>query len=231
MKNNLLFGLMFLFALTGMALATSGSFGEIAGPLTYNAFITSSQTRVWTIVNNYNFSLQFYVTKPNLTDASITTSVSGGIINADSYYPINVTIVSHTTDTQSAYISAYAASNSTGSTGVGSSIRLGVVKLIEINGTDVVANNQVPPLNSSANNSVQNSGTTSITGGGQNIQGAATTVGTGIVQSTNASAQGSSAASATSVSTYLIVGVIAVLVIICALGYFITKKYNFVKKS
>jgi len=217
---------MVLFALASVAMASSGSFGEVAGPLTYNAFVTNAQTRTWTIVNNYNFSLGFYIVKPNLTDASINTSVANGLIQSGKYYKINVTVVSHTTDTQSAYITAYAVPNNTNSTGGGSVIRLAVIKLIKINGTNITISNQAPPQ-SGANASNQTTGTKIQ---GQGIKGSTSSIPKNNIQKNTTGIQSPTATPAQSkpLGTYLTI-VIAIIVA-CGIVYYAISRTKNTKK-
>lgn len=221
LRNKLILSLILLVTLTSVAIASSGSFGEVSGALVYNAFLTTPQTRTWTIVNNFNYSLGFYIVKPNLTNASITTSVTNGIIAAGKFYPINVTIVSHTTDTQSGYITAYAISNNTNSTGVGSAIRLAVIKHIEITGTNtIIVSNSIPLQGSSVN---QSHGT-GIVNNGQGITGAKTSSIVGTVSETNGSLGNklgaTTAMASLAATTYWLAGIIVVLIIIAIVVYY-----------
>jgi hypothetical protein len=227
MKNNMIFSLVSLFALASIAIASSGSFGEVSGSLVYNAFISSAQTRTWTLVNNYNFSLGFYITQPNMSNVSISTSVTNGIIKAGSYFPINVTVISHTTETRSGYITAYAVSNGMNSTDGGASIRLATLKLIEINGTNVSVIKQNPLQNVNTTSTIQGKEKTNKTQG-QAIQGATSTIPN--KQNQNSSIQGAGSPAVSSIAVlvpYLVVAVVLLLVVVGALVYKMTKKNQY----
>jgi hypothetical protein len=135
MKNEIILIMMFV-SLTCTVMASSGSFGEVAGVLYYNALIRSPQTHTWTLVNNFNTTLPFYIVKPSIQGVTLSTSVMNGTIQQNSYFPINVTILSNTDYTESGYITAYTGSNNTGNSG-SSGIKLGTTKLIQINGTSL----------------------------------------------------------------------------------------------
>ena len=225
MENNLIFSLISLFAITSVAMASSGSFGEMSGPLVYNAFVSSAQTRTWILINNYNFSLGFYITKPNLSDISISTSVTNGIIKANSNFQINVTVLSNTNETTSGYITAYAVPNGTNSTGAGASIQLAAIKSIEVKGINVSVSKQTQPLQNSSANSSKNTGTTNKVQG-QGIQGATST----ILQSTHneklvrQATGGLAVMSISTVVPYLIVAIVLLLVVVFALLYRMSRK-------
>jgi len=153
MKYGIILGMVTLIMLSSLVIATSGSFGEIAGPLVYNGLVNGTQTRTWTIINNYNYSLTFYVINPNMSNVSISPSVVTGIIKANSYFPINVTIISHTSKTESAYIIAYVTTNNTNSTNASASIRLGASKLIEVEGVNTLVNEPFSQPQSNITNS------------------------------------------------------------------------------
>ena len=123
-------------SLTCTVMASSGSFGEVSGVLYYNALVRSPQTHTWTLVNNFNTTLPFYVVKPSIQGVTLTTSVMGGTIPPNSYFPINVTVTSNTNYTESGYITAFTGSNNTSNSG-SSGIKLGTTKLIQINGTSM----------------------------------------------------------------------------------------------
>lgn len=212
-----------------MAMASSGSFGEVAGPLVYNAFVTTAQTRTWLIVNNYNYSLGFYIVKPNLTDASINISVTNGTIAAGKFYPINVTIVSHTTDTQSGYITAYAVpTNNTNNSGAGASIRLAVIKLIEINGTNVTIKNQAPSQGSA--NKSQSVGTKIQ---GQGIQGSTSSISVqSTIPTTNTTiSQNAPNTSKQAPMAAYLVAAIVVLIVACSLAYYAINRNKNAKRK
>ena len=118
-------------SLTCTVMASSGSFGEVSGVLYYNALVRSPQTHTWTLVNNFNTTLPFYVVKPSIQGVTLTTSVMGGTIPPNSYFPINVTVTSNTNYTESGYITAFTGSNNTSNSG-SSGIKLGTTKLILI---------------------------------------------------------------------------------------------------
>ena len=123
-------------SLTCTVMASSGSFGEVSGALYYNALVRGPQTHTWTLVNNFNTTLPFYVVKPSIQGVTLTTSAMSGTIAPNSYFPINVTITSNTNYTESGYITAFTGSNGTSNSG-SSGIKLGTTKLIQINGTSL----------------------------------------------------------------------------------------------
>ena len=91
------------------AMPSAQGFGEYSGHLIYNVSVNSSHTEYWTLINNYNYSLSFYIVPPNLTSSSsnvtpeLTFSVMNGSIGPGKTYTINVT----------AYVPAYATPGTT----------------------------------------------------------------------------------------------------------------------
>ena len=202
----------------GLASGTNaGAFGEVASLNTCHClmFNSTNKTNVWTLYSSFNTSLQFYIVKPNLTDTTIMTSVTNGTIQPNSYYTINVMVVSSSLINQSGYLSAYVGSNNNNAGGA--SVRLGANKLIKIKGTgaQISTNNQTTLQSGGTNQSVVNSTTTIL----QSAQ---------ITQNKNSSAQsaggGAVALSVSVILPYLIAAIVLLLVIVCALLYKVTRK-------
>lgn len=199
----------------GLASAAAGSFGEVASLnachcLMFNA---TNKTNVWTLYSGFNTSIQFYIVKPNLSYTTIATSVTNGTIQPNSYYPINVMVVSTSPVNESGYLSAFTGSNTTTKSG-GASIRLGANKLIKVAGNGAITN-QAPVQKISSNQSTQS--TMASTTVQQSVQN---------IQSKNGSTQSAGAVSAASkvtIPSYLIGAVIVLCIVVCGMGYYIVK--------
>jgi hypothetical protein len=206
--EKMLISVLSVMLVIGLASAAGGSFGEVASLNACHClmFNSTNKANVWTLYSGFNTSEQFYIVKPNLTDTIITTSVTNGIIRPDSYYPINVTVVSNSPVNQSGYLSAYLMGSSTGSGGA--SVRLGANKLIEVKGTGahVQTTNQTP------------------------LKGSVSTISTTIretIQTTQNKSASSQAAPTnpvvvtSSIPSYLIGAIVVLFIIVCAMGYYI----------
>lgn len=148
------------------AFVKADGFGEYAGYLIYNISINSSHTEAWTLINQYNTSIKFVITPPNLTiNASnvtpvITFSVLNGTIPPNSNYQINVTAFipygAPANTVWTGYATAYASNaNTSGSV----KIQIGTSKFIKI-----ISEPYIPPkpkklpktqqVNSTSNNTI-----------------------------------------------------------------------------
>jgi hypothetical protein len=218
--NKILIVAMTMAIIMGLASASSQGLGEAASLNSCHClmFNSTNTTQTWTLVSTYNKSLAFYVVKPNINNVSISTSVTNGVIPANSYYFISVTVVSHSAKNESGDIVAYAGtSNAANSTG-GTSLKLGTEKLVKIAANATVVA-QIPLQQKSANQSTLGAVASS------------TTIQNQVAQSTQnkstaiQGALGGSAASAASPS-YLIGAVVILLVAVCILGYYAIKGRN-----
>lgn len=213
--NKLLIFIISSILITGVVSAASGSFGEVASLNACHCLIFNStnRTNVWTLYSSFNTSVNFSLIKPNLTNTVITTSVINGIIQPNSYYPINVMIVSNSPINQSGYITAYIVSNTVATSG-GAIIRIGASKLIKIAGNTTIKVQTLQQQRGS-NQSIQStSASTTIP---QSVQ---------ITQNKSASTQaavGNSASSTASIPSYLIGAVVVLVIVVCGMGYYIVK--------
>lgn len=207
-----------LVILISVTFASSGGFGEVAGYLTYNAFIPTPQTDTWTLVNSYNTFLPFYISLPNMTNVSITTSVMNGTMKPNSYFSINVTVLSHTTETEMGNIVAYTGSrnNTNGSNGV--QIRLAAIKLMTIIGT-TPNSIQTTTAQTTVSNTTQ---TTIPVQEAQPTSSVVTTMPATNVQPT--SAQTTKSESASSNVVIPAIGVVIAVIFGIAIGMILTKK-------
>lgn len=222
--NKSIIAILSLLLIVGIAYAANnpGSFGEYASLDACHCFIYNSisTTHTWVLVSTYDTPLKFYITKPNITNVAITTSVLNGTIAANSTYPINVTVISHTPVNESGYILAVAIpSNSTNTnTSSGETIQIGTEKLLEIQGnssatttTTSINPNKPVPLNGN------NGSTTAVTSGV--VSATNTTIHTTIRTQATAGTSGSS-----SIVTYLVIAVVVLIIIVCGLSYYMMSR-------
>lgn len=226
--NKALISIFSIVLMIGMALGATGSFGEVASLNACHClmFNSTTKTNIWTLHNGFNTSIKFAIIKPNMTDVVITTLVMNGTIQPNSYYPINVTVVSNNSPVnQSGYMTAYVVSNTTGNATRGASIRLGTAKLLKIAANTAITGGQSPlqqtPQSGNSNQSTKSTTTLPNPTTPQTTQMAVTQNGNSLIQGAG---NISAAASALSLVPYLIIAVILLLVVIGALLYHITGK-------
>jgi|GEM_PF-3660733 len=143
--------------------AHAGGFGEYAGYLVFNTSVNSSQTEAWTLINQYNYSITFTVTAPNLTiNASnvtpvLTFSALNGTIPAGSNYQINVTAFIPYGAPANTVWSGYATAYASGGGGNGSvKIQIGTSKFIKVISRPYVPPKVKPKPKSQSTNSITN---------------------------------------------------------------------------
>ena len=172
----------------------AGSFGEYASLNACHClwFNSTSATQQWVLVNSYSNPLAFNIIKPNISNVSITTSVSNGIIEANSIYIINITVVSHSKVNETGDIIAVATPSQNASA---ETIQIGTEKLLKIQ----------------ANISLSSAGTSTITNA--NITSSNS-------ESNKAGTSGKSYAASS--DAYIVVTIIVVLIIAGALVYYKT---------
>jgi hypothetical protein len=214
-------GIFVMVILTSGTAHAGGSFGEYASVNACHClmFNSTNNTQTWVLVNTFNRSLDFYIIKPEISNVSIITSITNGIIKANSDYFVNITAISHSAKNESGDILAYAVtSNATNSTG-GESIRIGTAKLLEISLNKSITestNSKQPPSGGNTNQS-----TAVITNAPSTNQKNSTTV-----QSTPTT----SASSGATATPYLIAIIVILLAVICTMFYKVTKNKKVVAK-
>jgi hypothetical protein len=216
--------------LLSIALASAGGFGEYAGILTFNT-LSGMNTQTWTLVNTYNHSIQFSITKPAIEGVTITTSpANGGTIPANSAFPVEVTVSGVTTSSinpTTAYITAQVVN---GGSSNSSTITLATSKkMVMYLEQTTITITSVTTSTSTSTSIVTTVVQNPLQSGNANQS---TTLPT-TIQNNNSSVQGAgqgsvntapSALAVTGVALYLLVAVVLLLVVICALLYHIARK-------
>ena len=167
---------MSILAFAGIASAQGGGFGEYAGQIIRNISIGSTQVNYWTLVNYYNYSLQFYIVPQNFSNAPGAPKVNYSedctpsnlcTILANNTYQINITIFvpldSTVNRTWSGYTTAYVPPNSSNSS---AQIQQGTSKLLEITVVPkpITTTTTSIPTTSATTNTTAGQGSTSISG-------------------------------------------------------------------
>ena len=199
--SKLLIAVILIMAMLSIASA-AGGFGESASlnECKCMMFNITNKIQNWTLINTYNTSVNFTISKANISNGTIVTSVTNGVIPANSSYIVKVQVVSFPTTNESGYIIATTVPSGSNSSG-GASVRLATAKAIIIigvknsnpttsinSGTSTISINTtttttIPNNNSSSSSSVGTSSSVSATS--TVIQTANDTASNGITQLNN----------------------------------------------
>ena len=185
-----------MMVLLSATAGAAGGFGEYASLNACHCllFNSTSATHQWVLVNSYSNPLTFNIIKPNISNVLITASVSNGIIDANSIYIINITVVSHSKVNETGDIIAVATPIQNASA---ETIQIGTEKLLEIQ----------------ANGSLGSAGTSTITNPNITSSGS---------ESNKAGTSGKPYAASS--DAYIVAAIIVVLIIAGAAVYYKTSK-------
>ena len=177
MNRRIIIAAALMAMLVPVSIPRAQGFGEYAGFLIYNISINSSHTEYWTLINNYNYTVSFYVMPPNLTIASsnvtpvLAFSSLNGTIGPGKSFQINVTafipIGAAVNTTWHGYATAFA--STTGNQSGSAKVQIGTAKYIQIRALPEAVKKTKTVSSTSANTTVQqipqssNSGTNSST--------------------------------------------------------------------
>ncbi|MGI0100573.1 MAG: hypothetical protein ACREBH_02540 [Candidatus Micrarchaeaceae archaeon] len=162
MDKQIIVAAVFIALLAFVAMPKAQGFGEYSGFLIYNVSINSSHSEYWTLINNYNYSVNFTVIQPNLTIASsnvtpvLTFSALNGTIGPGQNFEINVTVFMPkgvaVNTTWHGYATAFA--SPTGNQSGAAKIQIGTAKYIQITSEPEVVIKPKTTVSTSTNTTV-----------------------------------------------------------------------------